>query len=102
MELDIFKFKYTLLTLLIFFLSNLTFAECSDFDAKIEADKSAQKYLSGTTFKTALILKKHLPSKRKEIASYVYVKESNLYYTVYSLVNSECEPRIVKRTKGKH
>ena len=100
--MDIFKIKCTLLTLLGFFLSGLTFAECSDFDAKIEANKSAQKYLGGKTFKNARVLKKHLPSKRKEVASYVYVKADDFYYTVYSLVNAKCEPKIIKRTNGKH
>jgi hypothetical protein len=77
-------------------------AECQDFDAKLAADKSAQDYVDGKTFKKALILKKHLPSKRKEVASYVYVKSSDLYYTVYSLVNSDCDAQIIKRTNGKH
>ncbi|ETI58039.1 hypothetical protein D104_16965 [Marinomonas profundimaris] len=88
--------------LLLLTLSNLTLAECGDFDAKQAADKSAQKYMGGKTFKSALILKRHLPSKRKEVASYVYVKADDLYYTVYSLVNSKCKSEIIKRTNGKH
>jgi len=83
-------------------ISSLIFAECSDFDTKLEADKSAQSFVAGKIFKNALILKKHLPSKRKEVASYVYVKADDLYYTVFSLVNSKCEAKIIKRTKGKH
>lgn len=82
--------------------TNFTFAECADFDAKQASDKSAQNYVGGKTFRSALILKKHLPSKRKEVASYVYVKSSDLYYTVYSLVDSDCEAQIIKRTNGKH
>jgi|TARA_R110000744_G_scaffold91327_1_gene177264 hypothetical protein len=83
-------------------LSFRAFAECSDFDAKLEADKAAQDLMSGKTFKSALILKTHLPSKRKEVASYIYVKADDLYYTVYSLVNSQCKTKIIKRTNGKH
>lgn len=83
-------------------LSNTVLAECLDPDAKAAADKSAQQYVSGKTFKTARVLKKHLPSKRKEVASYVYVKADDLYYTVYALVNSQCNAAIIKRTYGKH
>ena len=101
-EFNIFKFRYKLLVLLSLTISNFAFAECSDFDAKLAADKDAQKYMSGKTFKNALVLKKHLPSKRKEVASYVYVKADDLYYTVFSLVNSQCKTEIIKRTNGKH
>lgn len=81
-------------------ISSLATAECSDFDAKLAANKVAQDYIDGKTFKPALVLKKHLPSKRKEVAS--YVKTDDLYYTVYSLVNSKCTVQIIKRTNGKH
>jgi len=80
----------------------LVFAECSDFDAKIASDETAEEYMKGKVFKRALILKKHLPSKRKEVASYIYVKADNLYFTVYSLINSQCKAEIIKRTNGKH
>ncbi|PYF84892.1 MULTISPECIES: hypothetical protein [Marinomonas] len=81
-------------------MSSLTLAECSDFDAKLAADKLAQDYIDGKSFRPALVLKKHLPSKRKEVAS--YIKTDDLYYTVYSLVNSNCTAKIIKRTNGKH
>ena len=80
-------------------ISSMTIAECSDLEAKLAADKMAQGYINGKTFKPALILKKHLPSKRKEVAS--YVKTDDLYYTVFSLVNSKCSAKIIKRTNGK-
>ncbi|ETX11650.1 hypothetical protein MUS1_09180 [Marinomonas ushuaiensis DSM 15871] len=83
-------------------VSNLTFAECNDFDAKMASDESAEKLMGGKVFKRALILKRHLPSKRKEVASYVYVKADGLYYTVYALINSKCKAEIIKRTNGKH
>ncbi|MBJ7539978.1 hypothetical protein [Marinomonas transparens] len=92
--------------------SHLTLAECSDIDAKLSADSAAQVYVNGlaatnrvaaqsaVTFKRALIIKKHLPSKRKEVAS--YIEAGNLYYTVYSLVNSQCIASTIKSTNGKH
>jgi len=100
--LIICNFKQVFATVLGLALSNVVMAECADFNAKMAADKSAQKYVSGKTFKNARVLKKHLPSKRKEVASYVYVKADDLYYTVYSLVNSDCDAEIIKRTNGKH
>lgn len=95
-------FKRVALVFACLTLSKVAIAECSDFDAKIAADKSAQDHLGGTVFKSALVLKRHLPSKRKEVASYVYVKADDLYYTVYTLVNTRCEPQFIKRTYGKH
>jgi hypothetical protein len=89
-----------LLIIAAFSISSFTLAECSDFDAKLAADKLAQDYIDGKTFKPALVLKKHLPSKRKEVAS--YVKTDDLFYTVYTLVNSKCTAQVIKRTNGKH
>ncbi|NVK75513.1 hypothetical protein C0J08_11215 [Marinomonas sp. CT5] len=82
--------------------SSLIFAECRDFDAKQAADKAAQNLTGGKTFKRALILKKHLPSRRKEVASYIHVKETSLYYTIFFLVNDSCNAQFIKRTNGKH
>ncbi|WP_421852130.1 hypothetical protein [Marinomonas sp.] len=78
MGLNIFKLNQVICLLMGLSISSLIFAECGDFDAKMAADKSAQNLTGGKTFKRALILKRHLPSKRKEVASYIYVKESNL------------------------
>jgi hypothetical protein len=102
LEFRILNFRHNFFIVLCLTLSCLASAQCSDFDAKLEADKAAQDLMSGKTFKSALILKTHLPSKRKEVASYVYVKTDDLYYTVYSLVNSQCQAKIIKRTNGKH
>ncbi|KZN13269.1 hypothetical protein OA79_12305 [Marinomonas sp. TW1] len=87
---------------LIILSTTQAYAECSDWDARAAADKAAEKYVSGKTFKRAMVLKKHLPSKRKEVASYVYVKADDLYYSVFSLINSKCKAQIIKRTNGKH
>ncbi|BFM48322.1 hypothetical protein [Marinomonas sp. THO17] len=90
------------LGLLVVFSSSFSLAECTDRDAKAASDEAAQKYVAGKTFKRAMVLKRHLPSKRKEVASYLYVKSDDLYYTVFSLVNSKCEAQVIKRTNGKH
>lgn len=83
--------------------SQASYAECRDIDSIAAADKTAQEYVSGKTFKKAIVLKRHLPSKRKEVASYVYVKSTDLYYTIYSLVSTDCKSvKVLKQTKGKH
>ena len=102
LEFNISKCIFKLTILLSLTLTSVAFAECSDFDAKLAADKAGQKLMEGKTFKNALVLKKHLPSKRKEVASYVYVKADDLYYSVFFLVNSDCKTQFIKRTRGKH
>jgi len=87
---------------LILLSATQAYAECPDWDSRAAADKAAEKYVSGKAFKRAMVLKKHLPSKRKEVASYIYVKADDLYYTVFSLINSKCKAQIIKRTNGKH
>ncbi|AEF54735.1 hypothetical protein [Marinomonas posidonica] len=92
----------TLCTLILILSAAQAYAECPDWDARAAADKAAEKYVSGKIFKRGMVLKKHLPSKRKEVASYIYVKADDLYYTVYALINSKCNAQIIKRTNGKH
>ena len=103
-EYRVLTLKQLILIVICFGVSNVILAadECADFDAKLASDKSAESYVKGKTFKRALILKRHLPSKRKEVASYVFVKGTGLYYTVYSLVNSDCDAEVIKRTNGKY
>ncbi len=101
-ELSIFYLKHIFFVTFCLTISGTAFAECSDFDAKLSSDKRAEAYVKGKTFKRALILKRHLPSKRKEVASYVYVKNTDLYYTVFSLINLDCDAQVIKRTNGKH
>ncbi len=100
-EITIFISKFFLSVIVCFCVAGSAFAECGDYDAKMASNKSAEEYVKGKTFKRALILKRHLPSKRKEVASYVFVKKTGLYYTVYSLVNSDCDAEVIKRTNGK-
>lgn len=92
--------KITLLLLLISF-TTLAKAECSDFES-IEATTDAALTLlgDGEVFQQGKVLKKHLPSRRKETA--VYLKSGALYYTFFGLVSTNCQAAIMKRTHGKY
>ncbi|MCB5160365.1 hypothetical protein [Marinomonas algarum] len=94
--------KFLLFLILGGVFSLPVWAECPDISAIYAADQATQDYMDGKVFKKARVLKKHLPSYRKEIASYIYVEDKGLYFTVYTLVNSECEVAIIKSTRGKH
>ena len=82
------------------FVSTSSLAECADADAIESANIAAQDLLAGEVFLPGKVLKKHHPSKRKEVAS--YIKNINLHYTVFSLVNQDCESKVIKRTHGKY
>lgn len=75
---------------------------CSDMNAIMASDKVAESLLGGKVFKTGEVLKLNLPSYTKEVASYIYVKTDNLYYSVFTIVNTTCKARLIKRTTGKH
>lgn len=90
----------TLLLFLILFISHPVFAECRDMDAIGAADKEALNLLSGNVFRAGVVLKKHHPSLRKEVAS--YIQSNDLYYTVFSLVDESCKASVIKRTNGKY
>lgn len=76
-------------------------AQCSDNEAVENTTKAALKLFdSGSVFKQGKVLKRHLPSKRKETA--VYIKSGNKHYTVFGLVATDCKAALMKRTHGKY
>lgn len=97
------KFKNTIY--ITFILSCLLFtapswANCSDLDAIAATDKAALKFFKrAELFETGKVLKLHLPSKRKETASYIKVKD--LYYTFFGQVELDCSVKIMKRTHAR-
>lgn len=93
------KIKWSVIGSLII-TSSLAWSQCNDYDAKTAANKVSEKLMKGDVFKEAVVLKIHSPSKRKEVASYILA--DNLYYTIFSLVNSQCKVQIIKQTNGKH
>lgn len=82
------------------FFSASSFAECRDLDAKQAADRVAENYYQGRVFKPGMVLKKHLPSHRKEVVS--YIQRGEYYYSVFLWVDQECQVQIIKQSKGKY
>ncbi|MEK9711183.1 MAG: hypothetical protein VW258_01315 [Thalassolituus sp.] len=72
---------------------------CSDFDAKAASDDKALSYFrqQGEIFHPARVLKKHNTSRHKEVASYVRFGEKR--YSIFTLVDVDCNARFIKRTR---
>lgn len=87
--------------LVLFTLSTgaLALPVCPDRDAKSASDDKALSYFrkQGEIFHVARVLKKHHPSRDKEVAS--YVKVGDKHYSIFTLVNPDCEARFIKRTR---
>lgn len=84
-----------LLTTLLY--ASPSFAECSDGKAKVAANELSIAFLGKKSelFQPAVVLKRHHPSKQKEVAS--YVKAGSQYYTMFSIVNAQCQAAFIKR-----
>ncbi|MBJ7556897.1 hypothetical protein [Marinomonas spartinae] len=93
-----------LLTLFVSSISQIAIAKpkCSDINAIQASNKLAEKLTGGKVFKEGEVLKVNLPSYTKEVASYIYVKPDGLYYSIFTLVNTKCVARFIKRTNGKY
>lgn len=78
-------------------VSHFANAECPDFQAKAAADELSIAFLGkkSTVFQPAVVLKRHHPSRQKEVAS--YIKAGNQYYTMFSIVNGSCKAAFIKR-----
>jgi len=94
--------KQALFILVILFsaTSHSTFAaECADRNAMSAAMSASQTIMGGNSFKKPRVLKRHHPSKRKEVAT--YFKSGDLYYTLYWIISDNCTAGFIKRTQGK-
>ena len=71
---------------------------CSDLDSMMASDTLAQSYFQQSElFESSRVLKKHSPSLHKEVVS--YVKADNRFYSIFTLVDKQCEARFMKRTR---
>lgn len=76
----------------------LSQAECRDRDAIAASDDRAKAFFrQAEIFHPGKILKVHHPSRRKEVAS--YVKTGNKRYSIFNLVDEECNVFYRKRTR---
>ncbi len=93
-----FRRLLAILTAGLLFLAPVTYAECLDRDAKAASDDKAKSYFkTAEIFHPARVLKVHHPSRQKEVAS--YVKTGKKYYSIFTLVNEDCQAHFIKRTR---
>jgi hypothetical protein len=79
-------------------LTPMAYAECLDRDAKAASNDKAKSYFkTAEIFHPARVLKVHHPSRQKEVAS--YVKTGKKYYSIFTLVNEDCQAHFIKRTR---
>ena len=72
--------------------------ECNDRDAVVASDTLAKKlFKAAVVFHPALVLKRHWPSRQKEVASYIQAGEKK--YSIYTLVSPDCQAHFIKRTR---
>lgn len=84
----------------IFSLNTAKAAECSDRNAIEAAMQASGSLVGGDSFRKPRVLKRHHPSKRKEVAT--YFRSGDLYYTLFWLVSDDCKAGFIKRTQGKY
>lgn len=94
------KINQALIVIIILAFAKDTYAECSDRNSIAAAMSASDSVLGGESYKSPVILKRHHPSKRKEVAT--YYKRSDLYYTLYFLVGNDCQAQFIKRSRGKY
>ena len=71
---------------------------CSDTDATAASESLAQSFFQQSElFEKSRVLKEHSPSHKKEVVS--YVKTQDRSYSIFTLVNTQCEAYFVKRTR---
>jgi len=94
-------FAMTLLAMTLLAMPQIAVAlpDCPDRDAKAASDDLALGYFrqKGEIFYPAKVLKRHHPSRHKEVASYVRYEAK--HYSIFSLVSEDCDARFIKRTR---
>ena len=90
--------RLTWVSLLSCLLVTPCLAECRDSDDRSAADaKALSLYPNASVFKAARVLKRHHPSRNKEVASYIQI--DNKHYSVFTLVFDGCRAEFRKRTR---
>ncbi|SEI37338.1 hypothetical protein SAMN05421831_10124 [Allopseudospirillum japonicum] len=72
---------------------------CDDLQAaRVANEKALSFFQDAEVIRRAKILKYHHLSNKREVASYVKTKD-NKKYTVFTLVNMQCNTRFIKATR---
>lgn len=84
--------------LVLLFTPQIVYAECRDIDAIAAGEALAQSYFKKSEiFHRGFVQKVHNPSGHKEVAA--YVKTGSLHYSIFSLVDENCQAKFIKRTR---
>ena len=71
---------------------------CADRDAiRASNDLAMSFFRNPSTFEQSRVLKKHSPSKLKEVVS--YIESDQKRYSIFTLVSVDCAARFMKRTR---
>lgn len=86
------------IALILLFLPLTSVAECRDIDAIAAGETLAKSYFKkAEIFHRGYVQKVHNPSGHKEVAAYVQTGDKR--YSVFSVVNENCQARFIKRTR---
>lgn len=89
---------YRILIPFILLFSADGLAMCRDRDAWAAGDEKAKSFFKESeVFKPARVQKVHHPSRKKEVVS--YVKTQGKYYSIFTLVDENCQAVFRKRTR---
>ena len=90
--------RYFAVLIVCLTLPGVSLAMCRDRNAWAASNELAQSFFKeAEVFKPARVLKVHHPSKRKEVAS--YIKTGKRRYSIFTLVDSDCQAVFRKRTR---
>ena len=79
--------------------SSSALAECRDIDAIAAGETLAKSYFNAPKiFHPGRVLKIHHPSRHKEVSAYVQTADGR-HYSIFSLVDENCQARFIKRTR---
>lgn len=79
--------------------SRAALAECRDIDAIAAGEALAKSYFNAPKiFHSGRVLKVHHPSRHKEVSAYVQTGDGR-HYSIFSLVDENCQARFIKRTR---
>lgn len=90
---------YIFIILGLSFIKQAHAQNCGDLQAARAANEKALSFFQDAeVIRRAKILKYHHLSNKREVASYIKTQD-NKKYTVFTLVNMQCDTRFIKATR---
>lgn len=86
------------LAIVVTFVTEKAYALCRDIDAIDAGNEKAKSFFKqAEIFHPGKVQKVHHPSKKKEVAS--YVKTGEKHYSIFTLIDENCQAQFRKRTR---